>query len=364
MEKKLCRPGILQLRPYVPGKPIEEVQREYGVKDIIKLASNENPIGPSPKAIDAMKKAAEKVALYPDGNCFALRQAVAAHLGVSPDCLIFGAGSDEVIHVIGLALLEDGDEVLIADPTFSQYESASTLMECPCCKVPLTDDRHDVDKMIEKITAKTKIVFVANPNNPTGTMLTKAEVTKLLNAMPEGAVLVLDEAYTEYIENPDFPNPIPWVLEGKNVIVLRTFSKIYGLAGLRIGYGIAKPEIISYLERVRQPFNVNSIAQAAAIASLADKDHLALSKKVNSEGKQYFYNEFDRLGLPYATSETNFVWVDLKTDCKQVFQELLKKGIIIRTGDIFGAPTYARISIGKPEENAKFIAALEEVLAL
>lgn len=362
MSVRICREGILKLRPYVPGKPIEEVEREYGIKNIVKLASNENPIGPSPKAIEAMKAAAEKVALYPDGNCFALRNAVAKHLGIGSECLTFGCGSDEVIHVIGLALLEDGDEVLTADPTFSQYEAASLLNECECCKVPLEEYTYDIDAIIEQINERTKLIFIANPNNPTGTLVTHEQIENLLAKMPERCVLVLDEAYYEYINNPAYPDGLKLVAEGKNVILLRTFSKAYGLAGLRIGYGVSTPEIIGYIERCRQPFNVNSIAQAAAIAAIADQDHVKKSIALNNEGKTYFYKEFDRLGLPFAPSDGNFVWVDIKKDSVMVFKEMLKRGVIIRTGDIFGAPTHIRVSVGKPEENAKFIRALEEVI--
>ncbi|MBI2842344.1 MAG: histidinol-phosphate transaminase [Armatimonadetes bacterium] len=364
MTPRLCREGILKLRPYIPGKPIEEVQREYGLTDIIKLASNENPLGPSHKAVESMKSACERVGLYPDGSCFALRQAVAEHLGVEPDYLSFGAGSDECIHEIGVAFLEDGDDVVQADPTFSQYETAATLMECPCRMIPLNSYSYDVDAMADRITERTKLVFVANPNNPTGTMVTHTQVERLLDRLPERAILVLDEAYHEYnVDRPDFPKALPWVLEGRNIVLLRTFSKIYGLAGLRLGYAIAKPEIIRFMEQVRLPFNVNSVAQAGAIAALADQEHVEKSRKLNAEGKHYFYSEFDRLGLPYAPSDANFVWVDLKKDSRWVFGELLKRGVIIRTGDIFGCPTYARVTIGLPEENQRFIGALEEVLA-
>lgn len=363
MSARLCRQGILKLKPYVPGKPIEEVQREYGLTDIIKLASNENPLGPSPKAVEAMKRVCEKAGLYPDGSCFALRDRVAKHIGVEPDYLTFGAGSDEVIHEIGIALLEDGDEIIQCSPTFVQYETAATLNECPCRTVALKNYTYDLDAMAECINERTKLVFIANPNNPTGTMVTHEAVEKLLSKLPKRAVLILDEAYFEYIERPDFPNALPWVLEGRNVILLRTFSKIYALAGLRIGYGIARPELIGYLEQVRQPFNVNSVAQAGAIASLEDAEHVTRSRKLNSEGKQYFYKEFDRLGLPYAPSEANFVWVDLKKDSREAFKELLKRGVIIRTGDIFGMPTHARVTIGTSEENTRFISALEEVLS-
>lgn len=364
MSSKICRDCILRLKPYVPGKPIEEVQREYGLTDIIKLASNENPLGPSPKAVEAMKKACEKVALYPDGNCFALRNAVAEHIGVQPDYLSFGTGSDELIREIGTAFLEEGDCVVQGDPTFSQYEGAATVNNCECCLANLKDGYYyDVDAILGCINERTKLVFIANPNNPTGAMMNQSEVERLIAGMPSRAILILDEAYYEYIERPDYPNALQWVLEGKNVISLRTFSKIHGLAGLRLGYAIARPELIGYIERVRLPFNVSSIAQVAAIASLSDPGHIERSRKVNSEGKQYFYKEFRRMGLSFAESEANFVWVDLGRDSKEVFHELLKKGVIIRTGDIFGWPTHARVTIGTAEENSRFIKALEEVLS-
>lgn len=360
---RICKECVLRLKPYVPGKPIEEVQREYGLTDIVKLASNENPLGPSPKAIEAMKKAVEKVSLYPDGTCFALRNAVAAHLGIQPDYLSFGAGSDELIREIGTAFLEDGDCVIQGDPTFSQYEGAATVNDCPCASVPFKGYDYDLDGLISCLDSRTKLVFIANPNNPTGTMLTHNQVETLIAKMPERAILVLDEAYNEYIERPDFPNSLPWVLEGRNIILLRTFSKVYGLAGLRLGYAIARPELIGYIERVRLPFNVSSVAQVAAIASLPDQEHVEKSRRLNSEGKAYLYREFGRLGLPYAPSEANFVWVDLRRDSVEVFKALLQKGVIIRTGDIFGCPTHARVTIGKPEDNRRFIQALEEVLS-
>jgi histidinol-phosphate aminotransferase len=359
---RLCKECVLRLRPYVPGKPIEEVQREYGLTDIIKLASNENPLGPSPKAVEAMKEAVEKVGLYPDGNCFALRRAVAAHLGVQPENLTFGAGSDELIHEIGVSMMESGDEIIQADPTFSQYETAAVVNDCLCCKVPLAGHRHDLEAMARLINEHTKFIFIANPNNPTGTLVGHDEVKKLLDKLPERVMLVLDEAYFEYNERDDYPRGLEWVNEGRNVIILRTFSKIYGLAGLRLGYAVAKPELIANLEQVRLPFNINSVAMAGAIASLEDQDHIERSRALNAQGKRYFYQEFDRLGLPWVPSEANFVWVDLKKDSKWVFTELLKRGVIIRTGDVFGAPTYARITIGTPEENLRFISALEEVL--
>ncbi|HOM70987.1 MAG TPA: histidinol-phosphate transaminase [Armatimonadota bacterium] len=363
MSPRLCKECVLRLKPYIPGKPIEEVQREYGLTDIVKLASNENPLGASPKAIEAMKKACDNVALYPDGSCFTLRNALASHLGVQPDYLSFGAGSDELIREIGNVFLEEGDCVIQSDPTFSQYEGAATSNNCTCCMVPLHEDfSYDVDALIDQFNEHTKLVFIANPNNPTGNMLPHKDAERILDALPERAILVLDEAYYEYIERSDYPNGLKWVLEGRNVILLRTFSKIYGLAGLRLGYAIARPELISLIERIRLPFNVGSIAQVAAIASLQDQDQVIKSRMMNSDGKNYFYSQFDRLGLKYVPSEANFVWVDVGQDSKQVFVELLKRGVIIRTGDVFGWPTHIRISTGLPQDNERCIKALEEVL--
>ncbi len=360
----LVSANICRLKPYSPGKPIEEVEREYGITDIIKLASNESPIGPSPKAIEAMKSACEKVNLYPDGTCFSLRNVVAEHLGIEPDWLSFGAGSDELIREIGTVFLEQGDCVIQGDPTFSQYEGAATANGCECRMVPLASGfEYDVDALIGCMNEQTKLVFLANPNNPTGTMLSEEQVKRVMDAMPERALLILDEAYYEYIERPDYPQALKWVLEGRNVILLRTFSKIYGLAGLRLGYAIARPEIIGIIERIRLPFNVSSVAQTAAIAGLSDQEHIVRSRKINSEGKEFYYREFDRMGLPYARSEANFVWVDVKTDCRKVFNEMLKRGVIVRTGDIFGCPTHLRISVGKPEENRRCIEALQEVVS-
>lgn len=363
MSLRICKECVLQIKPYVAGKPIEEVQREYGLTDIIKLASNENPLGPSPKAVEAMKKAVEKVGLYPDGNCFALRKAVAEHLGVKPDNLSFGAGSDELIREIGNAFLEPGDCVVQGNPSFSQYEGAAAANGCKCQMVPLNEDfTYNVDALIGCIDEHTKLVYIANPNNPTGTMMTQEEVERLLSHLPERAILVLDEAYYEYNEGPNYPNGLRWVMEGKNVILLRTFSKIYALAGLRLGYAISNPELIGYIERLRLPFNVNSIVQAGAVASIADQEHVERTRKLNTEGKEYFYREFERLGLNYTPSEANFVWVDIKRDSKEVFVEMLKRGVIIRTGDIFGQPTHIRVTTGLPDQNTRFTSTLEEVL--
>ena len=358
----LVKENICRLKPYSPGKPIEEVEREFGVKDIMKLASNENPLGPSPKALAAMKDALGKVALYPDGSCYYLKNALAKHWGVGETELLPGNGSDELIHYIGVTFLSDGDGVIQADPSFVRYESASVLNNCNCTMVPLKSFTHDLDAMADAIDDRTRLIFVANPNNPTGTAVTSKDVERFMARLPNRVIAVFDEAYYEYVESPDYPRMYDYVKAGANVIILRTFSKIYGLAGLRVGYAIARPEIIECLNQVREPFNVNSVAQAGALASLDDPKQVERSVRCNSEGKKYLYREFDRMGLPYAPSEANFIFVDVKTDCRPVFTELLKRGVIVRTGDIFGFPTFFRITIGTESENRRLIQALSEVL--
>ena len=359
----LVKENIRRLKPYSPGKPIEEVEREFGITDIVKMASNENPLGPSPKALEAMKKALDKVALYPEGSCFYLKKALASHWGVSEDELIIGNGSDEIIHYLGVTFLSAGDEVVQANPSFVRYESAAVLNNCDCIMVPLKNYTHDLEAMADKITDRTRLVFVANPNNPTGTAVTQRDVERFMARLPERVIAVFDEAYYEYVESPDFPDMIDYVREGANVIVLRTFSKIYGLAGLRVGYGIARPEIIQCLNQVREPFNVNSIAQVGALASLEDKEQVERSKRVNSDGKKYLYRELEAMGLQYVPTEANFIFVDIKTNCRPVFTEMLKKGVIVRTGDIFGLPTFIRVTIGTKAENERFVRTLRDVLA-
>lgn len=357
------RKCILDIKPYTPGKPIEEVERELGLTNVIKMASNENPLGPSLKAVEAMQKFATKVNIYPDGNCYYLKQELAGQLGVTEDNLIVGNGSDEVIKLLAEAYINPGDEVIMATPSFSEYLYATQLMGGKMIMIPVDDTyTHDLKAMLEAVTDKTKVIFICNPNNPTGTMVSKEQIDKFLDQVPDNILVVLDEAYAEYVEDKKYPDSVQYVKSGKNVIVLRTFSKIYALSGLRIGYGIASKEIIELINRVREPFNVNSMAQTAALASLKDKEHLENSFKANSEGKQYLYKEFEKMGLNYVPTQTNFIFVDIGVDCKEAFQALMKKGVIIRTGDIFGEPTFIRVTIGKPEENERFIKALKEVL--
>jgi histidinol-phosphate aminotransferase len=361
---RLVREAILKLKPYSPGKPIEEVEREYGLRDIIKLASNENPLGPSPRAIAAMEAAIRQVRLYPDNDWYDLRRALARHLGFPAEQIVVGHGSDELIHNIGLAFINPGEEVMMPEGPFSQYEFTGQLMAGELVKVAYTADfRYDLEAMGERLSEKTKVVYLGNPNNPTGTIVTKREVDRFLERLPARAVLVLDEAYSEYVEDPEYPRSLEYVREGRRVVVLRTFSKIYALAGLRIGYGVSTPEVIGYLQQVREPFNVSNVALAAAGASLEDGDQVRRSRELNREGKQYFYREFERLGLRYARSEANFVWVDVGRDGGEVYEALLKRGVIVRGGDIFGFPNHLRVTTGTREQNERFIAELEGAVA-
>jgi histidinol-phosphate aminotransferase len=362
MKRQLHRQQILAIKPYVPGKPVEEVERELGISDIIKLASNENPLGPSPAAVAILREMVETVASYPDGNCYYLKNALSENLGLSPAHLLVGNGSDEVIKLIAEAFLDEGEEAIVADPTFSEYDFAVKIMGGRTVVVPTKNYTHDLEAMAAAVTEKTKLVFICNPNNPTGTIVGKADVKAFLDSLPDGVITVFDEAYYEYVTQEDYPQTLDFVREGRDVIVLRTFSKIYGLAGLRIGFGAAKPELIGLLSRVREPFNVNKLAQAAALAALGDQEHVTKSRAVNEEGKAYLYREFDRLGLPYMPTHANFIWVKIKADCKTVFANLLRRGVIVRTGDIFGAPDVIRVTIGTPQQNARFLEALTEVL--
>lgn len=302
--------------------------------------------------------------LYPDGAAQNLRQVLADKLRVAPDQLIFGNGSDELIKTLAEAFLTPGSEVVMAAPTFSVYRSTSLLMGAIPVEVPLRDFRHDLPAMAAAITERTKLVYICNPNNPTGTIVSEQETTQFLNSIPSNVTVVFDEAYFEFVEAEDYPNSIELIGQRKQpIVVLRTFSKIYGLAGLRLGYAVSQPEIIQILERAREPFNTNGAAQAAAIAALADEKHLQASRELVTQGKQYLYRELTALNLEFVPSEANFILVDVKKNCREVYQALLQRGVIVRTGDVFGYPTALRITIGTQEQNIRLINALTEVLS-
>jgi len=366
ISKPIAPPAVADhieaLKPYIPGKPIEQVKRELGLTDVIKLASNENPLGPSPAAIEAMRSSAMSVALYPEGDAPALREAVAAHLGVPGDHLVFGNGSDEVLHLLAMTYLQPGDHTVQGDPSFAMYEIYTQQCNATPIKVPLTDYTHNLSAMLDHLTPKTRIIFIANPNNPTGTLVRQAEVEAFLDRVPEDVLVVFDEAYDEYVDDPEKPKTLPYVLEGRNVVVLRTFSKAYGLAGLRVGYGVARPEIASMLNKVRSPFNVNLIAQHAAAVAIADQDHIRKAVELNTSGRAYLYREFARMGLDYVPSQANFVLVDIAGDSRQVFADLQAKGVIIRPGAGLGLPRHIRVTVGTQPQNERFVKALGEVL--
>ncbi|MBO8158468.1 histidinol-phosphate transaminase [Thermosyntropha sp.] len=357
-----ARPEIFNLKPYVPGKPIEEVKRELGIEDIIKMASNENPLGASPLAVEAIKKSLDRLHYYPDSNNFYLKQKLARVNDISEDAIIIGNGSDELLKLLAETFLSPGDEVIFGDPSFVEYEFTATIMGAKCINVPLKDFRHDLRAMLDEITDKTKIIYICNPNNPTGTYSTRAEIEEFMRKIPSDVLVVFDEAYFEYVDAKDYISGIDYVKEGRNAVVLRTFSKIYGLAGLRVGYGFTNPEIAKAVERVTEPFNVNLLAQIAAEAALDDIEHVKKSCRLNREGKNYLYSQFEEMGLKYVPTEANFIFVDTGRNSREVFQKLLQLGVIVRTGDIFGFPSFIRVTIGTEEENKRFINALKEVL--
>lgn len=349
---------VLKVKAYVPGKPIEELERELGIKDPVKLASNENPLGPSSLAMEAVLSEAKKGLLnrYPDGNGFYLKKKLSQSLGVDTQWLILGNGSNELIDISARTFLRHGDEAVMAAPSFVVYSMSATLQGATPVEIPLTNDlRHDLQRMAQAVTPKTRMVFIANPNNPTGTINYRSEYDKFFAAVPDGVLVVLDEAYLEYVTDRDYPDSMKHLAQGKNVLILRTFSKIYGLAGLRTGYGISHPEILAQMERVRAPFNSNSVGQAAAIRALDDAAHVSRSREVNAQGKEFLYRELSALGCDYAPTEANFIYIRVK-DPQGLFNALLKEGVIIRPA----GRDAVRVTIGLPEENKRFIHALKK----
>ncbi|MEK6568409.1 MAG: histidinol-phosphate transaminase [Candidatus Omnitrophota bacterium] len=356
-------PKILNITPYQPGRPIEEVKRQLGLKEVIKLASNENPLGPSPMAVRAIKEALGKINRYPEGSCFYLRQALSKKLKVGADNLIFGNGSDEIIDIIIKTFCQEDEEILTSEVSFLEYKIIAQQNCRRVRTVPLKDFKYDLSALRNNIGPKTRVIFIANPNNPTGSYVSKKEVEDFLLSLPENVLVVFDEAYFEFVDRKDFPDVLKYIENGRNVMILRTFSKIYGLAGLRIGYGIAKNEFIQYLERCRQPFNVNLLAQEAAQAALSDSVFVKKSKKIAAEGKEYLYQNLEKMGIEYIPSATNFILLNLKRDGIEVFKKLLKKGVIIRDMRQYGLKDFIRVTIGMEKENKKFIEVLKKTLS-
>ncbi|HQA07885.1 MAG TPA: histidinol-phosphate transaminase [Syntrophomonadaceae bacterium] len=357
-----ARSAIFNLKPYVPGKPIEEVKRELGVEDIIKMASNENPLGPSPLAQKAAASILGQLHVYPDSNCYELKKKLSQCFNLPSTSILIGNGSDEILKLVAETFLNPGEQVVLPQPTFSAYEFTAKIMDGTCAAVPLADFTHDLPAMLQAVNEQTKLIYICNPNNPTGTIVTRSQVDEFMEQIPDDILVVFDEAYYEYVDSPEYVSGLRYLQSGKNVIVCRTFSKIYGLAALRIGYAFTTPEIASAIERVTDPFNVNSVAQVAALAALDDIEHLQNSQELNQKGKQFLYEQLDALGITYIPTQANFILIDTGQDCRRVFQGLLQQGVIVRPGDIFGYPTFIRVTIGAPAENARFINSLRSVL--
>ncbi|RKY30763.1 MAG: histidinol-phosphate transaminase [Candidatus Omnitrophota bacterium] len=359
--ENLVRRNIKELTPYMPGKPIEETRRELGLKEVIKLASNENPLGASPKACQAIKKAASSVNRYPDSSSFYLKRKIADSLLLSPDTLVLGNGSDELIEVILKTFTEEDDNIVTSQASFLEYEIISEICARKLKKAPLKDFRYDLKAIRGLIDEKTKVVFVANPNNPTGTYVNRNEIEEFLSGLPEGVILVLDEAYDTFIDVEDFPRGLDYIFK-KNVIVLKTFSKAYGLAGLRVGYAVLRPEAARYMEKARQPFNVNLLAQQAAFAALDDRKFLNKTREAVLKGKEYLYTQLKKLNIDFVPSVANFILVDIKKDCLEFFKEMLKYGVIVRDMSQYGLNNFIRVTIGTARENKRFIEVLKKIL--
>jgi len=360
--ERLARRGILEIESYIPGKSIEEVQKEFGAKRWVKLASNENLLGPSPKAVAAVRKELPNIYLYPEGPCTVLRKTLAEKFAIPEKRVVISNGADNLILMIANAFVNEGDAVVMADPTFPVYTNVTQIMGGKPIKVKLKDFTHDLDTMLKKVSRKTKLAFICNPNNPTGTTISLESFNYFLSQLPPKVIVILDEAYGDFVEDAFYPNGLDYVREEKQVIVLRTFSKVYGLAGLRIGFALGREDLVDCLYQVRDPFPVHRLAQVAAVAALNDEEHAIRSIQLVYEGKRYLYRELDRMGLPYVPSQANFIFIDFERDSDEIFQALLKEGIIVRPGKMWGYPTFARVTLGRMEDNQRFIKALKKIV--
>ena len=356
-----ANPQLRDLAVYQPGKPIEETARELGCKpsEIIKLASNENPLGPSPKAIEAMRDAIENAHVYPDGGAFYLRNAIAQKLNVTPDHVLVGNGSNEIIELLAHAFLERGDAIVTSEHAFVAYKIIARVFGAQTIEAPSRDYGHDLDAILDAITDRSELIFIVNPNNPTGTLLSADAIEHFMTRVPPAVVVVFDEAYYEFIDR--MPDTLRYVRAGRNVVTLRTFSKIHGLASLRVGYGIAPPELIEVMHKTRQPFNVSGVGQVAALAALADEEHQCETKRLVDEGRAFFEKEFRAMKLSFVPSAANFVLVKVG-DGLAVFRALLQRKVIVRAMKGYNLPEWIRITIGTMDQNQKCITALREVL--
>lgn len=360
--------GVQKLRPYQPGKPIEELRREYGVSDIVKLASNENPLGPSPKVLAALQAEFADLARYPDGNGFDLKQALAARHGVDMAQITLGNGSSDPLEFVVRVLVQPGDEVLFSEHAFAMYPIVTQAASATAVVTPAVDWGHDLDAMLAAITERTRVIFIANPNNPTGTWLGEDELAAFIAAVPARIAVVVDEAYFEYARDPglgasDYPDASQWLDRFPNLVVTRTFSKAYGLAGLRVGYSLSHPDMANLLNRIRPPFNVNSLALAAACAGLEDVDHVQRGVALNTGQMAVVTAAVQQMGLSFIPSVGNFVCIDVGDGAAAVYDALLHEGVIVRPVANYGMPRHLRVTLGLPDENRRFLTALAKVLA-
>ena len=360
--QELALSHVLEIVPYTPGKPIEEVERELGLSEVAKLASNENPLGPSPLALQAIRDTLDRLHRYPDGGCHTLREGLSRRLEVQPEELCFGNGSNEILELVARAFLGPGDEAVVGHPAFLVYRSVCQAVGCRVREVPLKEFTHDLRGMLQMINHATKVIFLGNPNNPTGTCVSPTDLEDFLRALPLDVILVVDEAYREYMPRYLQPDLLKHIRAGRYLLSLRTFSKVYGLAGIRIGYGIAPAPVVEVLNRVRQPFNVNALAQRAAVAALEDTAHLEETLRITDAGRRYLESQLNRLGLRFVQSVANFLLVDVG-DGETVAKALLQRGVIVRSMGGYDLPSFIRVTIGTPRENARLIQALAEVLA-
>ncbi len=359
----LVPPYVASIQPYIPGKPIEEVEREYGVTDVAKLASNENALGPSALALAAARDACAKVNLYPDGSAFYLRNAIASRFGVRPEEVMVGNGSNELIELVVRSFVLEDEEVLTSAGTFIAYKLAAQAAGRKLVEAPMKERVHyDLDAMRKLLSRRTKVVFIANPDNPTGTWLLEKDLVPFLDAVPKDSLVVLDEAYIEFVDVPGFQKSLDLRKRYPNLVVLRTFSKVYGLAGLRLGYGFARPEVVEYVDRVRAPFNVNLVAQAAGTAALADEDHVRRSRALVQTERPLLAKALADLGATVVPSQGNFVLADFGRPGKELFEALLREGVVVRPMGGYGFPAAQRITVGLRVENEKLLAALRKVL--
>ena len=361
--ENLYRKELALFKPYVPGKPIEEVKKEYGIDRIIKLASNENPLGPSPKAVEAILNAAETINIYPDPSAAALREALAERYGISADNIVIGNGGEHILQVISQTFVNSGDEAIMAEPTFDLYSSSVTLMGGVPVKLPLKDYKCDLEGFLGKINGSTKLIYICSPNNPTGNIVTRTELEYFLDRAPKDVVIVLDEAYYDYARvNPEYPDSIEILKKRPNTIILRTFSKVAGIAGVRVGFAITSIEIAEQMGKTRGTFYVNKLAQAAALGALDDGEHIEKTVKLNYESMKMMEGYFEKKGLEYIKSNSNFIFVNVRKSSRIVFQKLMEKGVIIRPGYNWNWEDWIRVSTGTLEQTGIFLESLDSLL--